>query len=365
MIKKQITVITFSLSNNGAERVLSELSNEWSAEGHEVTIIQFEKEAYGGASFEISEQVKLITLDHKNEKNKLFRYLHYLKDIRQYLLRKPNTIVVCFSFTTQFIVTLASLFLKNLIIFSERNDPNSCPYTRLDRKIRTLCFFRANRCVFQTDDAMSYFPKQIQKRGTVIMNPINPNLPDQVVSTRRKTIVTAARLRPQKNLSLLIRAFAKLHRDFPEFSLEIYGIGEEETMLKDLASKEGISQSVYFMGYEKNVNQKMLDAAMYVCSSNYEGISNSLLEAVGMGVPTISTDCPIGGASQVIKNRENGILVPVGDVEAMYHAMCQLIEDQDLAIYISRNGYKIREDYRVDKIAKKWLCLFDDGGNQN
>ena len=99
----------------------------------------------------------------------------------------------------------------------------------------------------------------------------------------------------------------------------------------------------------------MNSSAIFVSSSDYEGISNSMLEALGMGVPTICTDCPIGGAREMISDGENGILVPVGDDNTLYLAMKKIIENPDFANKISNNAVRIRDQYPVRKIAEEWL----------
>lgn len=360
MDKKDIIVVTFSLSNNGAERVFTELSNEWARQGHHVTVIQFEQEAFGSESFTLNPRVKKITLNRKGISNKIIRYMTYLRDIRGHLKANNNSIVIAFSFTTQVIVAMASFFLKNRIVFSERNDPNNCPYSKITRAIRNITFHKAEKTVFQTEDAKKYFSNSIQNRSTIIINPINPELPERYEGKRRSVIVTAARLRPQKNLSMLIEAFAIFHNAHPEYSVEIYGIGEEEEKLKLLAQEKLVSDSVHFMGFNIDVNEKMRDAAMYVCSSDYEGISNSMLEALGMGIPTISTDCPIGGSRQVIKDHENGLLVPVRNVELLSKAMNEIAEDRELALKLSDNAYLIRQALRVDQIAKQWVNYINE-----
>ena len=359
MDPKKIIVITFSLSNNGAERVFTELSNEWARQGHSVTVLQFERNAYGSESFELDPKVDEITLGYKHIANKFKRYFLYLKEVRKYLKEHDDATVIAFSFTTQVIVSIASVGLKNRIIFSERNDPNSCPYSKVTRAIRNLSYYRATYIVFQTEDAKNYFSKRLQNRGIIIANPINPFLPSMYYGERRKTIMTAARLRPQKNISLLINAFALFTKEFPEYKLEIYGIGEELEKLTNLVASYNLSDRVFFKGFCKDINDKMRDVAMYVCSSDYEGISNSMLEALAMGVATISTDCPIGGARQVIRSYENGILVPVRDETALYKAMSEVAGDKNLSQRLSENGYKVREEYKVDKIALQWVNYID------
>ena len=94
---------------------------------------------------------------------------------------------------------------------------------------------------------------------------------------------------------------------------------------------------------------------MYVSSSDFEGISNSMLEALGMGLPTVVTDCPVGGARMVINSGENGILVPVGDTKAMYEAMRSILKDPALAAKLSQEAIKVRDKFQLCKIAKRWL----------
>ena len=85
-----------------------------------------------------------------------------------------------------------------------------------------------------------------------------------------------------------------------------------------------------------------------------------MLEAMAIGLPTICTDCPAGGARAVIKDHENGILTPVGDVEALAYAMCEVADNPELAEKLSYNGTKIRQDLSTDNIIIEWMKLIDD-----
>ena len=82
-----------------------------------------------------------------------------------------------------------------------------------------------------------------------------------------------------------------------------------------------------------------------------------MLEAMAMGIPTISTNCPVGGAAMMIKDHENGILIPVGDCEKLTSAMLEIIEDDELANKLSNNSKKIINDINSTQIAKKWEKL--------
>lgn len=94
---------------------------------------------------------------------------------------------------------------------------------------------------------------------------------------------------------------------------------------------------------------------MFVLSSDYEGISNSMIEALAMGIPVISTDCPAGGSRMYIKNNENGILVPVGDKKALAEAMMKLAGNPEFAKQLSVNALKVKEQYALEKIADRFL----------
>lgn len=108
-----------------------------------------------------------------------------------------------------------------------------------------------------------------------------------------------------------------------------------------------LQNSVFLPGFTEDIHGKMHDCAMYVCSSDYEGISNSMIEALGMGLPTISTDCPVGGAREMITDGENGMLIPVGDVEALCNAMVSVVEKRNCLISCHAMHIRYEINYRL------------------
>lgn len=154
---------------------------------------------------------------------------------------------------------------------------------------------------------------------------------------------------------MLIEAFSRFEKDHPEYTLEIFGRGEEEESLKRKAEACSVADKVLFKGFSSDIYNEIIDSSMYVCSSDYEGISNSLLEALGLGIPTISTDCPVGGSRLLIEHEVNGLLIDVGDVDALHLQMKRLAEDADLAERLSNNAVRVRERFHVDRIAQMWI----------
>ena len=355
MKQKKIIIVTTALTNDGAERVLSQLSNEWIRLGHQVKIVSIGKSDKSN-SYSISDKIEVVSI-YQPKKSRIGWYLKQISALTKILNQDKNAVVLSFLSRSMYMLSICKFFTKNKIIFSERNDPTKWPEGKLKQKARDIAFCLADKCVYQTEEAKSFFPKAAQKHGVVIKNPCNSELPERYQGERRKVIITACRLHPQKNLPMMLNAFKKLSLEFPEYQLKICGQGEEKAKLEELAKELEIYNKVEFAGFVKNIHQEMLDCSMYVCSSDYEGISNSMLEAMGMGIPTISTDCPIGGAREMITSGVNGVLVPVNDSEALYVAMKQLITDPSFADSLSNEAYKIRKEYHITNIAKEWLNI--------
>ena len=162
-------------------------------------------------------------------------------------------------------------------------------------------------------------------------------------------------MEPVKNQQLLIHAFAEFVKEHEDYKLEFFGKGSLEEELWELAKALGIEEKVVFHGFCANVKEKIHDSSMFVLCSNYEGVSNSMIEALAMGIPVIATDCPVGGARSCIKHGENGLLIPVGDQEALTKCMIELAENNELSERLSVNAEKIREKCTVERIANQML----------
>ena len=253
--------------------------------------------------------------------------------------------------------SISKLLWHIKMVVAERNDPRMSPPQIRKRIIRNICFSIADKCIFQTSEVKELFPLFIQNKATVIPNLVNPKIPLRYEGKRRDTFVAVGRLTKQKNYPLLLQAFGMLLEEFPNYTLEIYGEGEEKKNLMELCQKEKLTEQVSFMGFTENVLNKIIDAKGYVMSSDFEGQSNSMLEALCIGLPVICTDYPSGGARKLIYNGKNGILVPVGDAHAIYKGMKRIIMDEAFAMSIASEATKIKKRYRADAIAEKWLSV--------
>lgn len=347
----RIAFIIGSLTGGGAERVVSELANSFVENNNSVSVILISEYKI---SYIIDSKVDVVDATCPYSKRGFGR-INRILFIHNYLKQSNFDVVLSFTTKVNNIALLAHVGLTNKLILCERNDPRFDPQEKGERLLRKVLYGMADGYVFQTQGEKEYFSSNIQKKSMVIQNPINPLLPNVFEGKRAKKIVTATRLTKQKNLKMAIEGFSQFSKLFPEFSFEIYGKGELENELTSYITELNLSDKIFLKGQSYDLYNDILDASYFVLTSNYEGISNSMLEAIALGIPTICTDYPSGGARETITNNENGILIPVNDCHALTKALIKLERDTELREKISKNGIKIRQIYSLDKIKTKWI----------
>ena len=356
-MKKKLCFVIPTMHRGGAERVMSILTNAAVRRGYEVYLLLLSESS---VDYKLDADINIIKLadflqGSSGLKGVLKRYAILKNELCSL---KPDLAV---SFTTMCnIYTLLALRSKKIpVIISERNDPiKDCP-SKIKRLIRSVVYLFARGCIFQTEDAKKHFGQKIQKDSVVIANPVKENLPYADVENAREKVVAAARLTEQKNYPMLLRAFKMFLQDYPQYTLHIYGNGEKKDELIALCNELDIGEQVVFEGNVEDLHERIKDAKMFVLSSDYEGISNSLLEAMAMGLPVVSTDCPCGGSRMLIKDGISGLLTQVGDETAFCNAMKKIAGSQDLANLLGKEAIKIREAYSEELIVKKYFDYFE------
>ncbi len=220
-----------------------------------------------------------------------------------------------------------------------------------------LMYSRCDCVVFQTVDNRDCYGTRIREKSAVVANMVTPNLPRYNLSSENRAVVTMSRLEPQKNLALLIEAFARFRENHPAHTLRIYGDGSQRDNLQALIRERGLEGCAQVLPFHKNVHEAILDARMFVSTSRFEGIQNSLLECLAMGMPCIATDCAGGGARELLASGERGILVPVDDRQALVDAMSVLAEDDAAARRYGDAGLMVNNVYSEESIVSQWLRI--------
>lgn len=351
---KKVSFIIGTLLGGGAERVVTEISNKLCSE-YEITIILLlnqEKKDY-----KVNEMIKVIELPKfKSKKDMLIGIPRKLSTIMKEL---DSDIYISFCTLENTMSLLANISARKKLYISERNAPSMEHNNYLIKILRKLLYKRAYGYVFQTTDAMKYYSHSIQQRSVVIPNPVKPGLP-HFKFNNSKTICAVGRLNEQKNYPLLINSFKDFLVDCPDYKLNIFGKGILEESLLNLINELNLKESVELKGFSKNIHNDIKEMEFYVMSSDYEGMPNALMEAMAMGLPCISSDCPSGGPKELINDYQNGILFKTGDKKELSSKMKELANNEELRRKISCEAQKISIEYDIDKIVEKWRGFINE-----
>lgn len=336
--------------SGGAERVMCELCNALAERGHEVHLITQEEQK--GETYTLSSKV---IMKNTSVKNQIRGLRGILRNRKLHKLLKTNQYDVAISFMTEMNILsiIAAKFTKVPIVISERVDPKVYSGTLIGA-LRALFYPHANGFVFQTDEAMRYFSPKIQSDASVIPNPLIDGLDEKTDYAMSHKIVAVGRLSKQKNYPFMIRAFSEFLKSHPNYSLEIFGAGSLQCDLEQLSRELKCNDSIKFMGIREDVHKYMRSADMYLMTSDYEGISNALAEAMAIGLPVVSTDCSGGGAAFLVKNGESGYLINCGDLDEFVSKMRLLANDEKLRCTMGTSAKRVRNLLDKDVIFNQW-----------
>lgn len=358
-----------SLQQGGAERVVSNLANRFAKEGYEVVIAT---EWYGTDEFALDQKVRRVhvglTKEDENHSriSKMLRRIWYL---RRFMKKEKPDVVVAFTRGVLYRALAAGIGTGIPVVISVRTDPVGHYDKKADKLRIPLLFPHAAGCVFQTEGAKAFFAPYLQENSRIILNPLNPKyvgVPEPAVRT--KDVVQSGRLVDFKNQPMLIRAFLKVHEKHPDYTLKIYGPDSKDgtkEILESIIHENHAEDFVKLMGGSNTLEKDLADAALYAFSSDWEGLPNALMEAMALGLPVVSTDCPCGGPKTLIEDGVNGLLVPIMDEKAMTDGILRLIEDRELAERLGREARKISERANEDAVFEQWQTYLQECCKKN
>lgn len=346
----KIVFITASLRQGGAERAIVSLSNELVNRRNEVIIYTLNKEK---SFYTLDSKVSIVPLEFGGQG--LIKNIYIINSLRKQLKKdKPEVIIAFDSRTLLYSVLSAPKSVK--VVYSERSNPLVYPKSKIWRKLRKWAMGRVKLCVFQTRDVQTLFSKKIQNRSMVIPNAIfNPQIENIKIPEKRENCISAmGRLICDiKGFDVLIRAFSKISPEFPDIQLKIYGQGKDDEKLRKISIECNCAEKVELINGNENAIEEVAKSRVFVLSSYFEGYPNALLEAMACGVPCISTNCMFG-PSDIIKNKENGLLINVGDEDNLAEALRILLKNPQYAEELGTCATLYKKENSINKISMIW-----------
>lgn len=337
------------LGSGGAERVVSILTYHLIQKGYDVEILlMFGSEI----KYRIHNNVKITNLNlfdfPKNKRIGILRsYLKEQKDSHN------NIIVFSFQVTCLKYLLVSKIGLGIKIVSSERNNPYRNGISFWRKMANSIPYILSDFCVFQTPDARKYYNLIRHSKCKVIPNPIVESSYKWQGNNSPGNLIMVCRLAHQKNIPFALRVIDNLKPQFPNIHLNIYGEGPLKATLQQTIVEMNLRSNVTLRGLTNNVQEKMSQSSIFLSTSDYEGISNSMLEAMSVGLPIISTDCPIGGAHMML-SKGAGVLVPVGEELTFTNQLRNLLMDTRMANRLSINAIQESKHYSPQSIANNW-----------
>jgi glycosyltransferase involved in cell wall biosynthesis len=170
-------------------------------------------------------------------------------------------------------------------------------------------------------------------------------------------LVAVGRLVPQKGFDLLLRAFARLSSRHPEWNLVIWGEGPERANLERLREELCLTEASSLPGNHPRIYEALAESDLFVLSSRFEGFPNALCEAMAVGLPVVSFECPSGPA-QIIRPGLDGVLVPPEDINGLEQALDRLMSDPALRVSMGTKARDVIERFSLEQILARWeVCI--------
>ena len=357
-MKKEIIFITGSMDKGGVERVISTLAN-YLCKDYRITIITL---LSNKSLYLLDDSINVIHLS-KEDKRRLVKLPIWIYKLNRIFKKMDsnNSIIISFVARINIVALIAKIFIKVPIIISERNDPKNDGRKLFTNILTIFLYHNANKIVFQTKYAKECFTNSIQEKGVIIYNPITVNT-IKSKEKENKEIVSVGRLVKQKNQQLLINVFKKVSLKYPEYILSIYGDGNLKNKIEKQIKILDLEEKVILRGNVDNIHEHYKEACIFVLTSNFEGQSNALLEAMAMGMPCIATNIP--GIKEII-NEEDILLVDINNEEQLYNAIIELICDSNKRKVLGENSKKTLEKIKLNDILIKWELLIAETINKN
>ncbi|MDI9308958.1 MAG: glycosyltransferase family 4 protein [Limnohabitans sp.] len=345
---KKILLVIPTLQQGGAERVITELANEWARLGHMVSLVTLIK---SDVFYDLHPNVNLIQLEFDNRTKKILDFFKLLFNLRKQIKTLNPDFVLSFLDRYNILTLVATRFLDIDVFVSDRANPYE--YVPKPVVVGRFLFYRfAKGIIAQTSLAKDFLTKKLNHSNIqVIPNPVKAIHKSKNI-VRENIILNVGRLVREKGQHYLIEMMSKLNID--NWKLVILGDGPLRESLEKQIVDLSVQDRVILQGTVTNVEEWLHKSSIFAFSSVSEGFPNALVEAMAAGLPCVSFDCD-AGPRDIIDDGKNAFLIPLGDIDAFTSAVQKCIQDQSIREQLSFQASIIGEELNVVSIAGKYL----------
>lgn len=181
---------------------------------------------------------------------------------------------------------------------------------------------------------------------------------DQVSPLTNKRVIAVGRYVYQKGFDLLLQAWKTIEQQHPDWKLAIYGMGDRKPYEQIIAELQIDRTRCHLNSSTSDIKAEYLNSSLFVFSSRFEGFGMVLIEAMACGLPVVSFDCSCG-PKDIVRNNEDGLLVPSGCVDSLAEAMHQMMSDESLRQKMAKVATKNVQRYKLNKVCQDWQRLFE------
>ena len=214
---------------------------------------------------------------------------------------------------------------------------------------------KLNRFVVLTEEDKDAWPEL--KNISFIPDPLS-FLPTKYSELMERRVIAVGRYVYQKGFDMLLQAWSKIDKLYPDWQLAIFGDGDRTPYEKQMKTFGVDAKRCHLNGPTPNIQQEYVNSSIFVFSSRFEGFGMVLVEAMACGLPVVSFDCPCG-PKDIVKDGEDGLLVENGNIDLLASSLSRLMNDETLRQSMSKAGLKNVQRFNIEQIAEQWRLLFE------
>lgn len=362
-MKSKLLLIVPNISQTGGvERVINTLMNYIIDKyNYEIEIVSLYSNRDCECSFDYN---KLIKITHCNKKginvntikDSIMSNYKVIMDIKEVLTSKDYDIVITFTTDISTAACINKKYITGKLVITEHSDYYY--ESKIRRILRALTYKNADKVILLTKESVKEYSRFIKKKKIkIIPNPV-PFSSNNKSEQNNNKIIWLGRLEGVKQLDHLIEIFNNVSKTNNSWKLDIIGCGSQQTILQNMIKEYNLDNRVRILPFTKNVQESLLNSDILAITSKLESFSMVILEAMECGVPVISYN--LRGPSEIIKDKEDGIIIEYGNKSSFTDELIKLIDDSDRRFMYGSLAKENVKRYSVSNIAKIWDNMFNE-----